>query len=242
MISILEKKMKNKLVIAIGETGSGKSYLLNQLSEEEDIFEVGDSCVNECTIKVKKFPKGDYVYVDTHGFHGNENGKIDAYHDLMKFSPIDHEIQSIIMVHGIDGGRMGKMDKVKESLKDVFGEEALANLLIYFSKCDDLKEEILMIKKKIIEKELKEQIYFFSDDLKELEDHIKYMTPREIKTNEEYKNKVDKKKKKRKNKKKKRNQKPKEVFETIKDRINLKIKNVNVEKAGSLAKKNRYRI
>jgi len=38
------------------------------------------------------------------------------------------------------------------------------------------------------------------------------------------KNKVDKKKKKRKNKKKKRNQKPKEVFETIKDRINLKIK------------------
>jgi len=55
-----------------------------------------------------------------------------------------------------------------------------------------------MIKKKIIEKELKEQNYFFSDDLKELEDHIKYMTPREIKTNEEYKNKVDKKKKKRK--------------------------------------------
>lgn len=144
-----EKETKPKIVLVMGVTGAGKSYLISKISGQS--VKVGDSlesCTSEVDIVHMKHPNGgDVVLLDTPGFDDTNRSDteilevITAY--LFGMYKSEVKITGIIYVHRISDPRMqGTAMKNLRMFEQLCGDKTFNNVVLLTTRWDSVSYDI----------------------------------------------------------------------------------------------------
>ncbi|KAJ3547501.1 hypothetical protein NM208_g1480 [Fusarium decemcellulare] len=125
------------MIVVVGVTGSGKSYLINRLAGE-DVVQEGDTldpCTQECQMIPVEIGNSKLLLIDTPGFDDTERTDADILNEIARVLAAQYalgfELKGIIYVHRItDIKYTGSNVKTFEIFKRICGEEALNNVLL----------------------------------------------------------------------------------------------------------------
>lgn len=123
------------VIAACGLVNSGKSYLLNMLTEniDNEFFPVADQ---RETAQTKAFETDTYIYVDTPGLDANDADTGEA------MTGID-QADVVLFIHQPQGELEENEREFLYRLKQSFGEFAGQNIILVLSKADKEGQEII---------------------------------------------------------------------------------------------------
>ncbi|RMJ13422.1 hypothetical protein BHE90_005752 [Fusarium euwallaceae] len=152
------------MIVVMGVTGSGKSYLINRLAGKE-VVEEGctlKSCTQDCQMVPVNIGNSKVMLIDTPGFDDPERPDADILGGIARVLAAQYnlgfELKGIIYVHRITDVRYaGSSIKTFEIFKRICGEEALKNVLLVTSRWGEVDEVTGADR----ERELRERIWAF---------------------------------------------------------------------------------
>ncbi|KAL2671381.1 hypothetical protein Neosp_013967 [[Neocosmospora] mangrovei] len=137
------------MILVMGVTGSGKSYLINQLAGREVVAEgcTLDSCTQDCQMIPVTIGNSKVLLIDTPGFDDPDRPDAAILNDIARVLAAQYslgfELRGIIYVHRITDIRYsGSSVKTFEIFKRICGEEALKNVLLVTSRWNNIDEAL----------------------------------------------------------------------------------------------------
>ncbi|KAH6895963.1 P-loop containing nucleoside triphosphate hydrolase protein [Thelonectria olida] len=125
------------MVVVMGVTGSGKSYLINKLAGKEVVKEGKDlaSCTQACQMIPANIGKTKVLLIDTPGFDDPKRSDSEILGEIARLLAAQYEVglelKGIIYAHRITDIRYaGSAVKTFEIFKRICGEDALSNVLL----------------------------------------------------------------------------------------------------------------
>ncbi|KAF4419188.1 P-loop containing nucleoside triphosphate hydrolase [Fusarium acutatum] len=141
------KKNEMNMIVVMGVTGSGKSYLINRLAGQNIVQEGEDldSCTQECQMIPVEIGNSKVLLIDTPGFDDTERPDADILNEIARVLAAQYslgfELKGIIYMHRISDIRYsGSNVKTFEIFKRICGQEALKNVLLVTSRWNDIDE------------------------------------------------------------------------------------------------------
>ncbi|KAH7160460.1 P-loop containing nucleoside triphosphate hydrolase protein [Dactylonectria estremocensis] len=135
------------MVVIMGVTGSGKSYLINKLAGREVVKEGANlnSCTHECQMIPVNIGNSKVLLIDTPGFDDTKRSDSDILNEIARLLAAQYklgfELKGIIYVHRITDIRYcGSAVKTFEIFKRICGESALSNVLLTTSRWNEVDE------------------------------------------------------------------------------------------------------
>ncbi|WAO94668.1 AIG1-type G domain-containing protein [Fusarium falciforme] len=152
------------MIVVMGVTGSGKSYLINRLAGRQVVAEGGtlDSCTQDCQMVPANIGNSKVMLIDTPGFDDPDRPDADILSDIARVLAAQYsvgfELKGIIYIHRIiDVRYAGSSIKTFEIFKRICGEEALKNVLLVTSRWNEVDEATGADR----ERELRERIWAY---------------------------------------------------------------------------------
>lgn len=158
------KEDSMSMIVVMGVTGSGKSYLINRLAGRQVVAEgcTLDSCTQDCQMVPANIGNSKVMLIDTPGFDDPERPDADILSDIARVLAAQYnlgfELKGIIYIHRITDVRYaGSSIKTFEIFKRICGEEALKNVLLVTSRWNEVDEATGADR----ERELRERIWAY---------------------------------------------------------------------------------
>ncbi|KAF2264555.1 P-loop containing nucleoside triphosphate hydrolase protein [Lojkania enalia] len=135
------------MIVVMGVTGAGKSYLVNQLAGREVVKEGAqlDSCTQECQLVPIDIGNSKLMVMDTPGFDDTERPDSEILSEIaLKLSAqyeLGIELKGIVYIHRITDNRYTRSSvKTFEVFKKIVGAEALKNVLLVTSRWHEIDQ------------------------------------------------------------------------------------------------------
>ncbi|KPM39242.1 hypothetical protein AK830_g7311 [Neonectria ditissima] len=136
------------MVVLMGVTGSGKSFLINQLAGR-DVVKEGkdlDSCTHECQMIPVDIGNTKTLLIDTPGFDDTKRTDSEILNEIARLLAAQYELgfelKGIIYVHRITDIRYcGSAVKTFEIFKRICGQTALSNVLLTTTRWNEIDEQ-----------------------------------------------------------------------------------------------------
>ncbi|RSL54237.1 hypothetical protein CEP54_009996 [Fusarium duplospermum] len=137
------------MIVVMGVTGSGKSYLINCIAGKEVVVEGPDmdSCTQECQMVPVVIGGSKVMLIDTPGFDDSERSEAAILNSIARVLTAQYnlgfELKGIIYMQRItDIRHSGSSAKSLEIFKRIRGEEALKNVLLVTNRWEDMDEAL----------------------------------------------------------------------------------------------------
>ncbi|KAF9874991.1 hypothetical protein CkaCkLH20_07685 [Colletotrichum karsti] len=135
------------MIVVVGITGAGKSYLINRLAGRNVVEEGGQlgSCTQRCQMIPVKIGNTKTLLIDTPGFDDTKRSDADILNEIADVLTAQYalgfKLQGVFYVHRITDMRFqGCNVKTLEIFKRICGDEALKNVLLITSRWDKVDE------------------------------------------------------------------------------------------------------
>ncbi|KAL8792666.1 MAG: hypothetical protein Q9195_004726 [Heterodermia aff. obscurata] len=145
-IAAMERPPENlSMVVVMGTTGAGKSYLINQLAGCKAVEEGAslDSCTQACQMVPAQLGNSKVLLIDTPGFDDTTRPDSEILTEIAKILSAQYklgvDLKGVIYVHRITDIRYGRSSvKTFEICQKVCGDAALENVLLVTSRWSEV--------------------------------------------------------------------------------------------------------
>lgn len=152
------------MIVVMGVTGAGKSYLINNLAGRAIVDEGAtlDPCTQNCQLVPVQIGSSKVLLVDTPGFDDAVRTDSQILSEIAQILSAQYELgvelKGVIYVHRITDNRYaGSSVKTFEIFKKICGEKALENVLLVTSRWATVEPDLGASR----ERELKEKFWAY---------------------------------------------------------------------------------
>ncbi|KAH7357223.1 P-loop containing nucleoside triphosphate hydrolase protein [Rhexocercosporidium sp. MPI-PUGE-AT-0058] len=135
------------MILVMGVTGSGKSYLINQLAGRKVAMESAelDSCTAICQAIPVEIGRTKVLLIDTPGFDDSKRTDVDILTEISKLLAAQYKLgvslKGIIYLHRITDNRyQGSSVRTLDVFREICGEKALRNVILASTRWDKVQE------------------------------------------------------------------------------------------------------
>ncbi|KAL2060460.1 hypothetical protein VTL71DRAFT_9491 [Oculimacula yallundae] len=136
------------MILVMGVTGSGKSFLINQLAGRNVVTESDrlDSCTAVCQAIPIEIGRTKVLLIDTPGFDDSKRTDVDILTEISKLLAVQYKLgvslKGIIYLHRITDNRyQGSSVRTLDIFKEICGEKALRNVILASTRWDKVEEQ-----------------------------------------------------------------------------------------------------